>query len=174
MPTPERERIPTLDILFVGGLLFGIAANALVAVYASSLMSLPKLARLPIVVSYVLGGPTLGLAYLAGLTLLLMNPVWQQRLRPLAAAGRLALTNYLMQSVICTTLFYGYGLGWYNHVSPAAGVGLCLAIFGLQTVLSSWWLRRYRYGPAEWLGRSLTYVRRLPMRAGSATRLPAR
>jgi uncharacterized protein len=72
--------------------------------------------------------------------LLLLNPAWQARLRPLVAPGRMALTNYLMQSVICTTLFYGYGLGWYNRIGPLAGVGLCLAIFMAQAVFSAWWL----------------------------------
>jgi uncharacterized protein len=149
--------------LFVGGLLFGVVANGIVTVYSSKLMSLPRVARLPIVASYVLGSPVLGLTYLAGLTLLLLNPFWEARLRPLAAPGRLALTNYLTQSVICTTLFYGYGFGWYNRISPVAGVGFCLAIFVVQTVLSGWWLRGFRYGPAEWLWRSLTYLRVLPI-----------
>jgi uncharacterized protein len=152
--------------LFLGGLLFGIVTNGIVTVYAPRLMSLPKVGRLPVVASYVLGSPVLGLTYLAGLTLLLLNPVWQVRLRPLAAPGRMALTNYLMQSVICTSLFYGYGLGWYNRISPVAGVGLCMAIFMMQIVLSSCWLRWCRYGPAEWLWRSLTYLRPLPMRGG--------
>jgi uncharacterized protein len=79
----------------------------------------------------------------------------------------MALTNYLMQSVICTTFFYGYGLGWYNRIGPLAGVGLCLAIFMAQVVLSACWLLRFRYGPAEWLWRSLTYLRPLPMRGGA-------
>jgi len=153
--------------LFLGGLLLGVVANGIVTVYSPRLMSLPKLGRLPVVASYVVGSPVLGLAYLAGLTLLLLNPAWQARLRPLAAPGRMALTNYLLQSVICTTLFYGYGLGWYNRISPLAGVGLCLAIFMAQIVLSAWWLFRFRYGPAEWLWRSLTYLRPLPMRVGA-------
>jgi uncharacterized protein len=163
-----------LSRLFLGGLLFGVVANGIVTFYSPRLMSLPKLGRLPVVASYVLGSPVLGLAYLAGLTLLLLDPAWQARLRPLAAPGRMALTNYLMQSVICTTLFYGYGLGWYNRVSPLAGVGLCLTIFVAQAVLSAWWLLRFRYGPAEWLWRSLTYLRPLPMLGGAETGGPPR
>jgi uncharacterized protein len=116
----------------------------------------------------------LGLAYLAALTLLLLDPAWQARLRPLVAPGRMALTNYLLQSVICTTIFYGYGLGWYNRIGPLAGVGLCLAIFMAQAVFSAWWLLQFRYGPAEWLWRSLTYLRWLPMRGGAALGDPPR
>lgn len=165
---PGRHRA-LLWRVFIGCLVSGIVANALVVVYASQLMTLPRLARLPIVASYVLGGPTLGLAYLSGLALLLLNPVWQKRLGFLAAPGRLALTNYLLQSLVCSTLFYGYGLGWYNHVSPSQGVCLCVTIFVAQIVLSAWWLRRYRYGPAEWLWRSMTYLRLLPIRLASAS-----
>ena len=160
----EKHKL-ALRRLFVGGLVFGLITNGIVTVYSPKLMALPKLARLPVVVSYVLGSPVLGLSYLAGLTLLLMNPFWQNRLRWLAAPGQLALSNYLLQSVICTTLFYGYGLGWYNRVSPLSGAGLCVVIFLVQIVLSSLWLRWFRYGPAEWLWRSLTYLRVLPLRS---------
>lgn len=170
---PARHQA-LLRRLFLGGLLFGVVANGIVTVYSPRLMALPKLGRLPVVASYVLGSPVLGLAYLAGLTLLLLNPAWQALLRPLVAPGRMALTNYLMQSVICTTLFYGYGLGWYNRIGPLAGVGLCLAIFTAQAVLSAWWLLRFRYGPAEWLWRSLTYLRPLPMRGGADLGRPPR
>ncbi len=169
-PAGDRTR---LRRLFLGGLLLGVVANGIVTVYSPRLMSLPKLVRLPVVASYVLGSPVLGLAYLAGLTLLLSRPAWQARLSPLAAPGRMALTNYLMQSVICTTLFYGYGLGWYNRVSPVAGVGLSLAIFAAQVMLSSLWLRRFRLGPAEWLWRSLTYLRPLPLRHETGPGFPA-
>jgi len=162
---PGKHRA-LLRRMLIFGLLFGIVANGVVTIYAPRLMSFPKMLRLPVVAGYVLGAPVLGLAYLAGLTLLLLNPVWKARLRPLAAPGRLALTNYLMQSVICTVLFYGYGLGWYNRISPVAGVGLCLAIFIAQSAFSALWLRWWRYGPAEWLWRSLTYLRPLAMSGG--------
>jgi uncharacterized protein len=69
----------------------------------------------------------------------------------------MALTNYLAQSLICTTIFYGYGFGLYGQVGPALGVFLTLVIFGLQVLFSRWWLSRYHYGPMEWLWRSLTY-----------------
>lgn len=150
--------------LFIGCLGFGLIMNALVAIYAAGLMALPKPARLPIVVSYVLGGPTLALCYVSGLTLLMFKPLWQRLLHPLAAPGRMALTNYLLQSVCCSTLCYGYGLGWYNHLRPVAALALCAGIFVMQVVGSFQWLRRFRYGPAEWLWRSLTYGRLLPLR----------
>jgi uncharacterized protein len=93
-----------------------------------------------------------------------LENVWRRRLAPLSLAGRMALTNYLMQSVICTTLFYGYGFGLYGRVGIAGGIALTIAIYAVEIVWSGWWLSRFRFGPAEWLWRTLTYGRRQPMR----------
>ena len=67
-------------------------------------------------------------------------------------------------------LFYGYGLGLYGQVGAAQGVLLTVLIFALQVAWSSWWLRRFQFGPAEWLWRTLTYGRAQPMRRRSARR----
>jgi len=77
--------------------------------------------------------------------------------------GRMPLTTYLMQSLICTSLFYGWGLGW-DTPPPAITVGLGLAIFALQIAIAHLWLRWFRFGPAEWLWRSIVYWRLQPMR----------
>lgn len=74
--------------------------------------------------------------------------------------GRMAFTNYVMQSLLCGWIFYGYGLGLFGKIGPAAGMGLVLAIYLGQMLLSFWWLDRFRYGPLEWLWRALTYGRR--------------
>jgi uncharacterized protein len=81
----------------------------------------------------------------------------------LAAVGRMALTNYLMQSVLCTTLFYGYGFGLYGEMSRSALALVVLAIWILQLAYSPIWLRFFLFGPAEWLWRSLTYWRLQPI-----------
>jgi len=81
-----------------------------------------------------------------------------------AAVGRMALSNYLLHSVILTTVFYGYGLGLYGEVPRFWQMGFVVAVVGLQLVLSPWWLTRYRFGPVEWAWRSLTYWERQPMR----------
>ena len=83
----------------------------------------------------------------------------------LAAVGRMALTNYLMHSILLTTVFYGYALGLYGHVERFYQMGFVLAVWILQLAWSPWWLERFRFGPFEWLWRSLTYWRRQPMRA---------
>ncbi len=82
----------------------------------------------------------------------------------LAAVGRMALTNYLLQSVICASLFFGYGLGLFGHVGRFWLWGFILGIWLLQLVVSPWWLARFRFGPAEWLWRTLTYWRLQPLR----------
>ena len=82
----------------------------------------------------------------------------------LAAVGRMALSNYLLQSILCTTLFYGYGFGLYGKFDRAQLVGVMVAIWIFQLWLSTLWLKHYRFGPVEWLWRSLTYGRVQPMR----------
>ena len=102
--------------------------------------------------------------YACVIILLTQRQAWKTRLAPLGAVGRMALSNYLLQSVICTTIFYGYGLGLFGKVGPAAGLGLTFAIYATQIPLSIWWLRRFRFGPMEWVWRSLTYGKLQPMR----------
>ncbi len=79
--------------------------------------------------------------------------------RPLAAAGRLALTNYLAQSILCALIFYGFGLGLYGHVTGYQLYYVVALVWALELAWSSWWLARFRIGPFEWLWRSLTYGR---------------
>ncbi len=122
-------------------------------------------------IGFEIGAPALSIAYMSGLTLLAQQGVWRARLAPLAAVGRTALSNYLLQSLICTTIFYGYGLGLFGKVGPAAGAVLAVGIYVLQVPLSLWWLRRFRFGPIEWVWRSLTYLRVQPMR--TATHQPS-
>jgi len=76
---------------------------------------------------------------------------------PLAAVGRMALTNYLLHSLVFTTVANSYGLGLYGSIRPVHGVLLCLGFYAFQLPFSVYWLRRYQYGPAEWAWRSLTY-----------------
>lgn len=108
--------------------------------------------------SYVAGGPVIGLFYVAVLGLLMGDPAWERRLQPLAFVGRTAFTNYIMQSVVCTLIFYGYGLGLYGRLGPLATTGLALALYTVQVFVSRAWLHRFRMGPLEWVWRVLTYL----------------
>ncbi|QSQ27170.1 DUF418 domain-containing protein [Pyxidicoccus parkwayensis] len=102
--------------------------------------------------------------YVSSITLLFQRTTWQKLLGLLAPVGRMALTNYLSQSVMSVLFFYGYGLGQVTKLGPAACVGLCVAVFCVQVAWSHLWLSRFRFGPAEWVWRSLTYGKAQPMR----------
>lgn len=77
----------------------------------------------------------------------------------------MALSNYLFQSLIASLIFTGYGLGLYGRVGPALGLALSLGIFTAQIALSTLWMRRFDFGPAEWALRSFTYARLQPLRS---------
>jgi uncharacterized protein len=114
-----------------------------------------------------LGTVPVALGHAAVVMLLYRAGVFQGLLRRLAAVGRMALTNYLTHSIVCTTLFYGYGFGLFGHVGRVWLFGVVLAIWAAQLWYSPIWLRSFRFGPAEWLWRSLTYGRPQPMRPPS-------
>lgn len=88
--------------------------------------------------------------------------------RRLAAVGRMAFTNYIMHTVICTTLFYGHGFGLFGKVERLGQFGIVLIILGIQLIISPIWLRYFVFGPLEWLWRSLTYLQWEPFRRPSA------
>lgn len=103
------------------------------------------------------------LGYLAWILRGLDSPL-APALRWVAPAGRMALTNYLSQSVVCTLIFYGYGLGYFERLPRAGQVPFAIALFALQVLCSHWWLARFRYGPMEWLWRAVTYLQWPPLR----------
>ena len=89
--------------------------------------------------------------------------------RAFASVGRLALTNYLLQTLLCTWIFYGHGLGWFQETSRIWQMAIVGLVWAFQFVFSSYWLREFRFGPFEWLWRSLTYWKVQPiLRASDA------
>ena len=88
--------------------------------------------------------------------------------RPFAAVGQTALTNYLLHTIICTTIFYGHGLGYYGSIDRLGQFGVVVGVWVVQLILSPLWLQRYRFGPTEWIWRSLTYGTRPPLRRSGA------
>ena len=101
-------------------------------------------------------------AYAATLLLALGSPRGIRLLSPLAAVGRMALTNYLTQAGVIVPLSLAFG--WFDTFTPTRSLLLAFALFALQLPFSVWWLRHYRFGPAEWVWRVLTYGRLPPMR----------
>ena len=90
--------------------------------------------------------------------------------RPFAAVGQMAFTNYILQTVICTTIFYGHGFGLFGQVERTGQIAIVAGVWVFQLLVSPVWLRYFLFGPLEWLWRSLTYLqwqpfRRLPLSA---------
>jgi len=111
--------------------------------------------------------------YMGGVLLLVArDPLWLRRLAAFGWTGRMALTNYMIQIAILDLAFAKYALGL--SVTPLVGLGAALALFLADAAFSRWWLARFRYGPLEWLWRSITIARWQPWRAdGSMTPPPA-
>jgi len=156
---------PFFRKLLVWGLIVGLAGNA---IYATLILTSPRFeptgSLLVATVAQAIGAPLLSLAYVSAICLLALRPAWGRWLQVLAPVGQMALTNYLLESIICTLIFYGYGLGLFGKMGSAVGILLTVAIFLLLIPFSHWWMKRFRYGPAEWLWRSMTYLKRQPMR----------
>ncbi|MFT7668940.1 MAG: hypothetical protein ACI8X5_001640, partial [Planctomycetota bacterium] len=100
--------------------------------------------------------PFLTAAYIAALGLLLGSHP-QRIARPLELGGRMSLSVYLLESIIATSLAYGYGAGMFGTVGPLAGVGLAVVIWACLMGFAVWWMKHSRFGPFEWLLRSVTY-----------------
>lgn len=114
------------------------------------------------------GSLAVALGHVGLVMLVCQNQAVANLRRRLAAVGRMAFSNYILQSTICTTVFYGYGLGLFGKLNRFPLMIFVVAIWLLQLWLSPWWLTRFRYGPLEWLWRTLTYGRRQPMALNAA------
>jgi len=156
------------------GLTFGLAAMAaerVLAVTAGYAVYRPQQAGPGVQLAgdllLAFGSPALALGFAAMLVLAAQTPRWRAALAPLAGVGRLALTVYLGQTLIFTTLFYGYGFGQVFRLGPVAVTAWAVMIFAAQGVACHWWSSRFRFGPMEWLWRSLTYLKWQPLRLRS-------
>ncbi|MFI8686649.1 DUF418 domain-containing protein [Rossellomorea sp. NPDC077527] len=140
--------------MIIGGitLLFGIIIK-----------SLPLIIEHNFAYSYIqdfFGGPFLSVSYAIILSLLLLNQKIMKWSKPLASVGKMSLTNYLMQSIIGTLLFYSYGFGLYGEVTLTTGTMLAVGIYVIQVILSEIWLSKFTYGPVEKIWRVLSYGKR--------------
>ncbi len=120
-------------------------------------------ARVGGIPNYV-GSILVAFGHIAAVILIVRSGALRGIVERFAAVGRMALSNYLMQSVVMTTIFYGYGLSLYAEVPRFWQQGFVVGLITVQLLLSPWWLRRFNFGPVEWLWRSLTYGQRQPMR----------
>ena len=106
-----------------------------------------------------LGSIGVALFYVGCIMLISKMAIWHALQARLAAVGRMAFTNYILQSVIATGLFYGYGFGLFGSVERWGQFLIVLIIWAFQLWMSPIWLSKFRFGPLEWLWRSLTYFK---------------
>lgn len=146
------------------GFLIGLPAGIALAYFQNDQLRLPKAAGLLDTLSYALNVVPLCLAYTSTIALIWINNNKQPLLSTLAAAGRMGLTNYLMQSFFAVFFFYGIGLGFGGAMGPTFYLPIFFAFYCFQIFYSYWWMRYFNYGPVEWIWRQLTYGKRLPLK----------
>ncbi|MEV0668488.1 DUF418 domain-containing protein [Actinomadura luteofluorescens] len=165
----DRHRRLLRRLQWVGltaGLLGGI-------VYAHASLNHPESAHQLYAMGLdVITAPLLAAAYAATVLRLVRGRCGQAVVAALAPAGRMSLTNYLGQSLLCALLFTGFGAALVGRVPPIGVAAIALTLFAAQAVASRWWLRHHAYGPLEWLLRAWTTLSTPPWRLRSETRSP--
>src|SRR6266550_1785459 len=157
--SPSDHRA-TLKSWSLAGWGIGLPANVIAAWSFEHWPYLPpSLGGLIGVAMQGVGVPMLALGYATTVALLVVDG--RRLVTVFAPLGRMALTNYLMHSIICVTLSYGFGLALWWRIGAAQTMAIAAAIIVLQIPLSAWWLSRFRFGPVEWIWRRLTYGRPL-------------
>jgi len=151
---------PILKRIALIGLAVGLPLNAI----AASVFDSGSWTEL---LSETFGILPLSASYVAGCCLMWLDAGTRARLRHFGPVGRMALTNYVGQSVICTLVFYGTGLGLGGTMGPTLYLPLGIAVYALQVLASRLWLARFRFGPLEWIWRMLTYGEWLPLAKGA-------
>lgn len=143
------EHGKTLKRLWLISLIIGLPVNILFGITNDETLLL-------------IGGPFLMLFYVISIVFMMQHQLAKRFLIPFSAVGKTALSNYLLQSIIATAIFYSYGLGLYGSVYPFLGLFISLIIFAFQLALSNWWVKHFRYGPVEYVWRVLTYGKVIP------------
>lgn len=146
------------------GFIIGIPASLAMVYFFIDDKSVPNALGLLDTLFYALSVIPLSLAYVSSLCLYWVKKKGNSKLKILAAVGRMALTNYLMQTILGITIFYGVGLGFGGNIGPVIFFPVAIGIYGLQVAYSNWWFKYFNYGPVEWIWRQLTYWKRLPLK----------
>ncbi len=157
--------LKSLRKVFFWCLPIALVFNTIYAYYASTgSFIMPDWDQFMMVTGTMIGGTSMMFVYLYVLTYLFHKGIFGKLANVISKVGRMAFTNYLTQSIICTTIFFSYGLGLYGQVNYWQGILLSIAIYIVQVVWSHYWLKYYKFGPFEWLWRTLTYAKRQPMK----------
>jgi len=160
-----EANLPMIKKVWVWGLIVGLTLSTIKLILKDPILTNPYSFYAMIhTVAGFFGDLGLALFFMASLVLLYQNRKWFLRLKPLSYMGRMALSNYLFQSIVCIFIFYNFGLGLYGQVGTALSLALAIFIFIVQIFISRLWLKHYQYGPVEWLWKSLTYGKFFKMR----------
>lgn len=146
----DVEKHKNLLISFlITGLLFGFGVRLLSFLNIDSLILM--------ILQDQFSGAFIALFYMMVIVLFAQTKIGLKLLKPFANVGRLSMSNYLLQSIAMTFIFYSYGIGLYGSISYTAGFVLVFAFFIIQILISKWWVARYQYGPVEYIWRWATY-----------------
>jgi uncharacterized protein len=161
---PETHRAELKKVLVLGLSVGAVCTGGYVAVRMAVTSTPSPAVLVPAVTAQMVGNMALCLGYMAAVVLAMTTRPGRRLLSPLAPVGRAALSNYLFQNLVCTAIFYNHGFGLFGKVGPGHNLLIVFAVFAVQLLLSTWWVRRFRFGPVEWVWRSLTYQRRFTIR----------
>ena len=146
------------------GLIIGIPASLATAYFFIDNKNVPNKLGLADTFFYTISVAPLCLAYVSWFCLQWVKTNGNTKWKWLVPMGRMTLTNYLMQTIICIILFYGLGFGVGGNIGPVLVLPTALVIYIFQVIFSTWWLKHFNYGPFEWLWRTLTYLKRIPLK----------
>lgn len=156
-----ENNVPLLKKIFWWGLIIGVVGNF---TYSTLILSLPRFEPTFILFAASFGqsagAPALSLCFISAIALAFHSAKNKNWLKYLAMPGRMALSSYLLQSLICTFIFYGYGFGLYGKVGKTTGLILTVVIYSVIFLFTNLWMKKFQYGPAEWLWRWLTYLKK--------------
>ena len=147
-------------VIFCG--LFGVVGN--IGLILLEWNGLTKTNPVLTSIFQTIGDSLLTICYMAAIALLWLNTSWAKLMRLVKPAGRMGLTNYLLQSVVMSLIFLNYGLNLKGKLSVAECVVVVILSTVIQIILSAWWFNRFKYGPVEWVWRLLIYGRLIPIR----------
>ncbi len=163
-----QQYTPLLKKIRNVGFIVGIPFSIAMAFFEIDNKDIPHVMGLADTAAYAFGVVPLALAYAASLCLYWDKRKGNTKWRWLAPMGRMALTNYLMQTAFGIFLYYRVGLGFGGHIGPTIFIPISLAVYVFQITYSNLWFRYFNYGPFEWIWRQLTYGKRLPFLKASS------
>ena len=159
-----EKYVSLFEKLRLWGFIIGIPAAIGSTYFEIFEKSIPNPIGLAHTTFYALSVVPLCLAYASVICLRWIKKKGNSKLKVLAPLGRMALTNYLMQTIIGITLYYSVGFGFGGNIGPVIFVPIGLAVYALQIIYSNLWFKYFNYGPMEWIWRQLTYWKKLPLR----------